>query len=150
MPSGTKSRGAIETRLQRAFDIVHDRRAEPVSLDFLAGEVGLSKFHLLRTFEARFGVTPHRLQTLLKVTAAKEALARRDVAVTDLCLELGYESLGSFSTWFKSHVGVSPVQYRRSVRTLILMPQLGCAQVGVPQCFAQIFSGTLQIAISEK
>lgn len=123
-----------------------DRRP---SLREVAAIAGLSPFHFQRRFKACFGVSPLDFLTELKVEAARAKLARTDVPVTDLCFELGYESLGTFSSWFKAHNGISPLAYRRAVRTVLLTPAQP-ETVWVPQCFAMMFTGRLPTARSKK
>ena len=75
----------------------------------------MSPFHFIRKFEAVFGETPHQFRTRERLTAAQRLLARGS-SVTDACLDVGFNSLGSFSTLFSRKIGVSPAQYQRSLR----------------------------------
>src|SRR6267142_1571386 len=95
------------TRLLRARDEIHARYAEALPLEHLAKEAALSRFHFLRSFRAAFGETPHRYLTRVRIEAAKRLLLA-DAPVTDVCLEVGFQSLGSFSALFARMVGAPP------------------------------------------
>ena len=84
-------------------------------MDAIAAAVGLSRGHFIRRFEAVFGATPHQFRTALRLERARVLLAR-DLAVTDVCFALGYQSLGSFSTLFTRRTGMAPSAYRRFVQ----------------------------------
>jgi AraC-like DNA-binding protein len=102
-------------QLCRARDLLADVRAPNVSIAAAAREASLSSFHFIRTFAAVFGETPHQFRTRERLTAAQRLLARGN-SVTDVCLDVGFSSLGSFSTLFARRVGVSPAAYQRSLR----------------------------------
>jgi AraC-like DNA-binding protein len=91
---------------------------EEVPLDAIARVACLSPSHLLRTFKEVFGRSPHQYLTDLRVERAKALLERTDLTVTDVCLSVGYTSLGSFSRLFRRHVGLSPEQYRVSKKVI--------------------------------
>src|SRR5262245_66635555 len=82
----------------------------------------MSPFHFIRQFEAMFGVTPHQFRIQARVDRAKDLLALSDYSVTDVCMEVGFTSLGSFSDLFARRVGVPPSAYRRQVRSLMAVP----------------------------
>lgn len=86
-----------------------------LSVREIAGEVGLSPYHFIRQFSALFGATPHQVRTRARLDRAKELLAS-GTAVTAVCMEIGFSSLGSFSTLFTRCVGVAPSTYRRAVQ----------------------------------
>src|SRR5690242_9875692 len=103
-------------RLCRSRDFLASRIDQPLRLDDAAGEACLSSFHYHRMFARAFGETPHDFLTRLRIDRAKQLLARDECPVTEVCLSVGYESLGSFSTRFRSIVGYSPIEYRRQIR----------------------------------
>jgi AraC-like DNA-binding protein len=108
-------------RLCRARDLLRDRDASP-SIAALARELHVSPFHFIRQFEAVFGATPHQYRIQARLDLAKELLARGGHSVTDVCMEVGFSSLGSFSALFTERVGEPPSAYRRRVRTSIHVP----------------------------
>ena len=77
--------------------------------------VHISPFHFIRQFEAVFGVTPHQFRIQARIDAAKRLLAMGG-PVTDVCMEVGFSSLGTFSTLFTRRVGQSPSAYQRRLR----------------------------------
>src|SRR5215472_14105788 len=100
-------------RLCRARDLLAAAYQFPISLDQAAREACLSPFHFHRLFRATFGETPHDFLTALRMDRARRLLAAGEMTVTEVCLEVGYSSLGSFSTKFQSLAGRAPTQYQR-------------------------------------
>ncbi len=87
---------------------LRERREPTPSIADLAREVRISPFHFMRQFEALFGVTPHQFRIHARLDAAKQLLAMGQHSVTDVCLEVGFSSLGSFSALFTRRVGETP------------------------------------------
>ena len=94
------------------------------TIEELARELRISPFHFIRQFETVFGVTPHQYRIQVRLDRAKHLLAARDLSVTDVCMEVGFSSLGSFSTLFTRRFGEPPSAFRRRVQTADLTP--GC------------------------
>ena len=109
-------------RLCRARDLLRESREPSPTIEQLAREVRISPFHFIRQFEAVFGVTPHQFRIASRIELAKTLLAGGEYSVTDACMEVGFSSLGSFSTLFAQRVGETPSAYRRRVRTLVSVP----------------------------
>jgi AraC-like DNA-binding protein len=105
-------------RLCRARDLLRELREPSLSIERLARSVQISPFHFIRQFEAVFGVTPHQFRILSRMELAKHLLAKGH-SVTDVCMEVGFSSLGSFSVLFTRRVGETPSAYRRRVRTMV-------------------------------
>ena len=108
-------------QLCRARDLLAEVRSPDVSVRDAAVEAGMSSFHFIRTFSTVFGETPHRFRTRERLNAAQRLLARGQ-SVTDVCLEIGFSSLGSFSTLFRREIGISPATYQRSLRRCVYVP----------------------------
>jgi len=123
------------TRVLRARDAIHARYAEPLRLGQLAREAALSPFHFLRIFRSAFGETPHQYLTRVRIEAAKRLLLA-DAPVTDVCFEVGFQSLGSFSALFARRVGAPPSAFRRRVHHFAF----GAQRVYVPHCYLEAFS----------
>jgi AraC-like DNA-binding protein len=119
-PMGRDNRRAL-LGLCRARDLLADVRSPDVSLGVAAREASLSSFHFIRRFAAVFGETPHQFRTRERLAAAQRLLARGH-SVTDVCLEVGFHSLGSFSALFARKIGLSPARYQRSLRSSIFIP----------------------------
>lgn len=108
-------------RLCRAREMLCARDASP-SIREVARASGISPFHFVRQFAAVFGTTPHQLRIRARLERAKQLLALGGHSVTDVCFEVGFESLGSFSDLFTRRIGESPSAYRRRVRVLVAVP----------------------------
>jgi AraC-like DNA-binding protein len=114
--------------------LLADPAAAPAQPE-LARRAGMSRFHFLRRWKEAFGVTPHEDLTRLRIARAKELLWRQRASVTDVCLEVGFSSLGSFSTLFAERVGCPPSAWRRRyVQVAAAMP--GPPPLVIPWCLA--------------
>ena len=111
-------------RLCRARDLLRESHDRPLTIRDVAREAAISPFHFIRRFAAVFGETPHQFRIQARLDRAKHLLALSDYSVTDVCLEVGFESLGSFSDLFARRVGVAPSAYRRRVRSMVAVPEL--------------------------
>jgi AraC-like DNA-binding protein len=94
------------------------------TIEALAHDVGISPYHFIRQFEALFGVTPHQYRIQARLDRAKQLLATKRRSVTAVCMDVGFSSLGSFSTLFSRRFGETPSQYRRRIKASDLVP--GC------------------------
>ena len=111
-------------RLCRARDMLLEPTEARRAIAEIASEVGISPSHLIRQFEAVFGITPHQFRIESRLDLAKRLLASGQYSVTDVCMEVGFSSLGSFSTLFVTRVGESPSAYRRRARSVVTVPGL--------------------------
>jgi AraC-like DNA-binding protein len=109
-------------RLCRAREMLCELDERTLSVRDVARDVAISQFHFIRQFEAVFGLTPHRFRTRTRIDHAKQLLIRGELSVTEVCMELGFSSLGSFSDLFTRHVGTSPSAYRRRVHAVGGLP----------------------------
>jgi len=112
----------------------------PISLPDVAAHANLSPHHFLRVYKRAYGETPHEFLTRLRVERAKKLLARGTHNVTEACFEVGFSSLGSFSTLFAGRVGLSPSEYRRYARSSISVPS-SLRPLFVPSCFLTMLYG---------
>src|SRR5579872_2125584 len=110
-------------RLCRARDRLHEVSDGRLSIDEIARDAAISPFHFIRLFRAVFGETPHQCRIRARIDRAKHLLAVSDFSVTDVCMEVGFASLGSFSDLFTRRVGVPPSVYRRRVRSIMPAPR---------------------------
>ncbi len=125
-------------RLCRSRDYLAAHVDQRLHLSDLAREACLSPFHYHRLFQKTFGETPHEFLTRLRIDNAKRLLARELLPVTEVCFAVGYESLGSFSTLFRSWVGYSPSEFQRAIRKMFAAPRLAPYRF-VPACFLQFY-----------
>ncbi len=100
-------------RMLRARDAMDRRYAEPLDVPTLARVAVVSEAHFIRTFRAAFGETPNRYLQRRRVERAMFLLRSSDRRVTDICMDVGFSSLGTFSRVFRDIVGESPSAYRR-------------------------------------
>lgn len=121
--------------LCRARDILSDLGEDPPSIEAVAREVAISPFHFIRIFEAVFGATPHQFRLRSRLDRAKQLLAAGEHSVTDVCMEVGFSSLGSFSALFTRRVGATPSAYRRRMRAMIQVPGVLPREL-IPGCFS--------------
>jgi transcriptional regulator GlxA family with amidase domain len=98
--------------LRRVHDHIDRHYAEPLTLGELAALVRMSKFHLVRAFRAAYGETPIRYLTRRRIERAQDLLRSANLTVTEVCMLVGFSSLGSFSAKFSELVGESPAAYR--------------------------------------
>jgi transcriptional regulator GlxA family with amidase domain len=87
--------------------------AQPLDIPELARIANVSEAHFIRTFRATFDETPHRYLQRRRVERAMFLLRATDRSVTDVCLDVGFSSLGTFSRSFRQIVGEAPATYRR-------------------------------------
>lgn len=116
-------------RLRRARDRMDREYAQPLDVPTLARDALMSAGHFSRSFRAAYGETPYGYLMTRRIERAKALLRRGDLSVTDVCVEVGCTSLGSFSARFSELVGMSPSAYRA---------QQHDAGAAVPACVAKV------------
>jgi AraC-like DNA-binding protein len=98
--------------LLRAKDLADARYFEPLGVDDLADAAGLSRAHFSREFRRAFGEAPHSYLLTRRLERAAALLRNTDRSVAEICLDVGLQSVGSFTTSFTRTFGVSPTVYR--------------------------------------
>jgi AraC-like DNA-binding protein len=116
-------------RMLRARDAMDRDYALPLDVPNLASLACVSEAHFIRTFKATFGETPHRYLQRRRVERAMYLLRTSDRTVTDVCMEVGFSSLGTFSRTFRDIVGETPSQFRERGPV-----------PGVPTCFVKAWT----------
>jgi AraC-like DNA-binding protein len=104
----------LARHLLRARDLVDSRYAEPLDLEALARAAHVSPRHFSRSFRSTFGETPYQYLLTRRIERARHLLRTTDLRVAEVCVEVGFQSVGSFTTTFRRHVGMSPTAYRRA------------------------------------
>ena len=120
-------------RLGRARAFIDHCYDHPLNLDQISEKACFSRFHFLRLFRQAFNKTPHQYLIERRIEKAKELLTADDLRVTDVCFEVGFQSLGSFSSLFHKWVGHAPATYRERARAREL------AKRKVPGCFLVMY-----------
>lgn len=117
----------MNRRLLRARDAMDRAYAEPIDVRAVAAVAHVSEAHFSRSFRATFGETPHRYLQRRRVERAMFLLRETDRSVTDVCLDVGFNSLGTFSRTFREIVGEAPSDYRQ-----------GNGPMVAPNCFQML------------
>lgn len=114
--------------LRRVRDRIDREYARPLDVPALARGAHVSAGHLSRRFKAIYGESPYQYLMTRRIERAMALLRRGDLSVTEVCLEVGCQSLGTFTTRFTELVGVSPGVYRT---------QAAGTTAGIPPCVAK-------------
>ena len=112
----------------RARDAIDRAFAQPLDIANLAQVANVSEAHFIRTFRGTFGETPHRYLQRRRVERAMFKLSETERTITDICFDVGFSSLGTFSRTFREIVGVSPSVYRARAEVK-----------SVPTCFTMAY-----------
>jgi len=131
------------SRLCHARDLLRDWEDEPLPVIAVARASGLTHFHFIRLFKAIFGETPHQYRSRQQIKKAKHLLILTDLSITDVCMAVGFSSLGSFSALFSRRAGMSPSEFQRRYRPTSLSERQLPATL-MPGCLS------LMAGISEK
>lgn len=105
----------LERHLIRARDLIDSSYQEPLDLEALARAARVSSRHLSRSFRRTFGATPYQYLLARRLERARHLLRTTDMQVAEICLEVGFNSVGSFTTTFRRVVGVTPTTYRKAM-----------------------------------
>jgi AraC-like DNA-binding protein len=104
----------LARHLLRARDLVDSRYAEPLDLEALARAAHVSPRHFSRSFRRTFGETPYQYLLTRRIERARHLLRTTDLRVAEVCLMVGFTSVGSFTTTFRRQTGVSPTTFRQA------------------------------------
>ena len=118
--------------LLRAKDLADARYSEPIEVTDMASAAGLSKAHFSREFRRTFGESPHHYLQTRRLERAASLLRMTDWNVGEICVSVGLQSLGSFTTSFKRTYGQTPTAYRAKQPPAILADR-------VPSCVLRTF-----------
>ena len=119
--------------LRNAKDLIDREFAEPLDLDDLARAAGYSRYHFTRSFKRVFGRTPREYLSWRRIERARDLLRTANLTVTEVCMLVGFSSLGTFSSRFTAVVGVSPAEFRRQVAVAGGAPP-------IPGCFVLMWN----------
>ena len=118
--------------LLRAKDLIDRDYARPLDVPALARAAHVSTAHFSRSFKHTFGETPHRYLQRRRIERAQELLRVTALSVTEVSVEVGFRSLGSFSAAFHELVGEPPSSYARRWRSACAPP--------IPACFTMMYT----------
>jgi AraC family transcriptional regulator len=105
-----------QVAVERVIQTMHTHLCEPLVLEDLADIACLSPYYFSRVFHQVVGIPPGEFLATLRLDRAKQLLLTTSLSITDICFEVGYVGLGSFTTRFTQLVGVSPRQLRHLAR----------------------------------
>ena len=117
-------------RARKFIDLCYDL---PLDLEEISSHACFSRYHFLRLFRQAFNKTPHQYLVERRIERAKELLSSKELRVTDICFEVGFESLGSFSSLFHKSVGHPPITFREKSR------ETQAAKRQIPGCFLVMY-----------
>jgi AraC-like DNA-binding protein len=132
----TRAVEELNRRMLRARDAIDRSYAHPLDIEDLARVASVSEAHFIRTFRATFGETPHRYLQRRRVERAMFKLRETDRSVTDICLDVGFTSLGTFSRTFHDILGMTPTEYRTR-KEVIALPTCFLMQWTRPSSFGE-------------
>ncbi|MEZ0109689.1 AraC-like DNA-binding protein [Catenulispora sp. EB89] len=119
--------------LRRAKDLMDRDWAEPIDLDAVAAHAGYSRYHFIRLFKQAYAETPGQYLSRRRVERSQELLRSANLTVTEICVAVGFESLGSFCTRFKQVTGQTPTEFRQAA--------LRDRPAPIPGCFVLLWAG---------
>jgi AraC-like DNA-binding protein len=131
----------LPPHLRRARDLIDNRYADDLDLEIIAQRAGVSKYHFIRSFSAAYGQTPAQYLAHRRIERAQDLLRATNLTVTEVCMLVGYTSLGSFSAKFRSLVGETPSAFQERYG--------GKGVPHIPGCYI-FMRGLQERAISEK
>lgn len=107
---------AVYKKIVDAKVFIDEHFDSPIDLDAMAAKAFLSRYHFHRLFRRIYQRTPHQYLTFKRIDHAQRMLADADWTVGEVCMEVGFESIGSFSRLFKKETGSAPGEYREASR----------------------------------
>jgi AraC-like DNA-binding protein len=128
----------IYQRVVAAKLFIDDNFTDPIDLKEISSRAFLSRFHFHRLFTRIYRRTPHQYLTRKRIDKAKDLLAENK-PVSDVCNEVGFESIGSFSVLFKKEIGFAP-QYYRNMAWLKKQQAKEQPKKFIPHCFIESYN----------
>lgn len=120
-------------QLRLAKDAMDRDWADPdLDLDAVASHAGYSRFHFIRAFKAVYGQTPGQYLSYRRIERAEEMLRSANLSVTEICHLVGFTSLGTFSSRFKTRTGLTPSEYRAK--------HVGRGTALIPGCYVMLWT----------
>jgi AraC-like DNA-binding protein len=120
-------------QLRLARDLMDRDWSQPLDVDTVAAQAGYSRYHFIRRFREAYGETPGQYLSRRRIERAQELLRSANLTVTEICMLVGFTSLGSFTTRFKQQVGMTPGEFRAKARQDGPTP--------IPGCFVLFWAG---------
>ncbi|MGW4411863.1 helix-turn-helix domain-containing protein [Nonomuraea sp. NPDC004702] len=103
----------IERAVLRVIESMQENHGEQLTIDDMARTAMFSKFHFSRVFQRVTGLSPGRFLSAVRLREAKRLLVSTSLSITHISHQVGYSSVGTFSSRFTHSVGLSPSRYRQ-------------------------------------
>ncbi|WP_433478502.1 helix-turn-helix transcriptional regulator [Spirillospora sp. CA-142024] len=120
-------------RMRLARDVMDRDWAEPLDVAAVAARAGYSRYHFVRLFSEVYGETPGAYLARRRIERAQDLLRTANLTVTEICVLVGFTSLGTFCTRFKRQTGMTPTEFRRHARA--------GEPSSIPGCFVLFWAG---------
>lgn len=132
--------------VEKVILTMRERLSDDLSLDDLAAVACMSPYHFNRVFRQSTGIPPGQFLSALRLEAAKRLLLTTDKSVTEICFEVGYNSLGTFTSRFNLLVGLPPGQFRHLGRAFTTHPEelLSLAEPPPPPSSGPVLEGRVE------
>ncbi|TCP24479.1 AraC family transcriptional regulator [Scopulibacillus darangshiensis] len=104
--------------VQKVVQEIRNNLENKITMDELAGLAHYSPYHFNRIFKGVMGIPPKRFLGALRIEKSKDLLEKTSKSITDICLDVGYSSLTTFSNLFTKEVGLSPLKYKKGNRLI--------------------------------
>ncbi len=123
-------------RIVQAKMFIDEHFREKINLDEIAEEASFSRFHFIRLFRAAYGSTPHQYLVSLRMNEAEKLMANPTLRIQDICFEIGFESVGTFTTQFTKVFGKTPKTRQNEIleRKRLAMEE---PLKTIPNCFVE-------------
>ena len=122
-------------RIVQAKLFIDENFSKPIDLRNIADEAFFSKFHFLRLFSQAYGKTPNQYLQFVRIQKAKEFLKNNNITAAQVCFEVGFESISSFTSLFKRYTGFTPASFQK-IQLNIIEESRSKPLKFVPNCFA--------------
>ena len=122
-------------RVVEAKLFIDNHYHEKIDLNNISNQAHFSKYHFLRLFKKAFGKSPHQYLTEIRLLAAKRLL-QANHSVTEVCFQVGFESIPSFINLFKKKEGLTPLEYLKKMKQRAQDIQ-DKPHSFIPNCFAE-------------
>jgi AraC-like DNA-binding protein len=137
MSAGTDAypKAYLYRRIVQAKLFIDQHFREKINLDEIAEEASFSRFHFIRLFRQAYGDTPHQYMMSLRMREAEKLMEDRNLRIQDICFEIGFESVGTFTTQFTKVHGMSP---RTKQKEILEKKRVNSEEPlrAIPNCFA--------------
>jgi len=122
-------------RIVQAKIFIDEHFSSSIDLDNIAGEAYFSKYHFIRLFKSAYNKTPHQYLISVRIEKAKDLL-KQNLPVIEVCEQVGFESVSSFSGLFKRITGISPSAFQQ--QELKMRQEIRRVPLKfIPNCFAE-------------